>query len=57
MLAKNEIDYGERAVTIIDTPDGGAYNCALSINMARKIKCVSVGTEGADISKQWTMVS
>ena len=27
VLAKNEIDYGERAVTIIDTPDGGWYFC------------------------------
>ena len=25
MLARNEIDYGERAVTRIDTPDGGLY--------------------------------
>lgn len=25
VLAKNEIDYGERAVVVIDTPDGGLY--------------------------------
>ena len=39
VLARNEIDYGERAVTRIDTPDGGLYFLHFCIYVCNILCC------------------